>query len=80
MLIEHTPANESYEPHYDYYHDISRLAVAGHRVATVLMYLSTISQGGETIFPQLEVRLLIQSIAQIFMSMTWMKLKNEMIA
>ncbi|XP_074578713.1 putative prolyl 4-hydroxylase 6 [Curcuma longa] len=56
MLIEHTLANESYEPHYDYYHDISRLTVAGHRVATVLMYLSTISQGGETIFPHLELK------------------------
>ncbi|CAD5170007.1 unnamed protein product [Musa acuminata subsp. malaccensis] len=56
MLIMHSLANESYEPHYDYYHDESKLAVGGHRVATVLMYLSNVSRGGETIFPQSKLK------------------------
>ncbi|RWV89625.1 hypothetical protein GW17_00048220 [Ensete ventricosum] len=56
MLIVHSMVNESYEPHYDYYHDEYKLAVGGHRVATVVMYLSNVSRGGETIFPQSKLK------------------------
>lgn len=68
MLIVHSLANESYEPHHDYYHDESKLAVGGHRVATVLMYLSNVSRGGETIFPQSKVRLELYAIFLFYFS------------
>lgn len=42
---------EKYEPHFDYFHDKTNQALGGHRVATVLMYLSNVVKGGETVFP-----------------------------
>ncbi|MCO5587110.1 hypothetical protein L7F22_041057 [Adiantum nelumboides] len=42
---------EKYEPHYDFFHDKKNQALGGHRVATVLMYLSNVEKGGETVFP-----------------------------
>ncbi|KAI5057397.1 hypothetical protein GOP47_0027412 [Adiantum capillus-veneris] len=42
---------EKYEPHYDYFRDKVNQGQGGHRVATVLMYLSNVAQGGETVFP-----------------------------
>ncbi|CAL5076628.1 unnamed protein product [Urochloa decumbens] len=42
---------QKYEPHFDYFHDKVNQARGGHRYATVLMYLSTVDKGGETIFP-----------------------------
>lgn len=42
---------EKYEPHYDFFHDKLNQALGGHRVATVLMYLSYVEKGGETVFP-----------------------------
>ncbi|MCO5577182.1 hypothetical protein L7F22_031006 [Adiantum nelumboides] len=42
---------EKYEPHYDFFQDKYNIQQGGHRVATVLMYLSNVTKGGETIFP-----------------------------
>ncbi|CAN6171272.1 unnamed protein product [Urochloa humidicola] len=42
---------QKYEAHFDYFHDKVNQAQGGHRYATVLMYLSTVEKGGETIFP-----------------------------
>ena len=44
---------QKYEPHNDYFYDTvnSATAVGGQRVATVLTYLTTPVEGGETIFP-----------------------------
>ncbi|CAN6180675.1 unnamed protein product [Urochloa humidicola] len=42
---------QKYEAHFDYFHDKVNQAQGGHRYATVLMYLSTVDKGGETIFP-----------------------------
>ncbi|VFQ73566.1 unnamed protein product [Cuscuta campestris] len=47
---------QKYEPHFDYFHDKVNLELGGHRVATVLMYLSSVEKGGETIFPNSELK------------------------
>lgn len=55
IQILHYQNGEKYEPHYDYFHDKNNQALGGHRIATVLMYLSNVEKGGETIFPNAEV-------------------------
>ncbi|CAN0924406.1 Probable prolyl 4-hydroxylase 7 [Linum grandiflorum] len=45
---------QKYEPHYDYFHDKANQQLGGHRIATVLMYLSNVARGGETVFPDAE--------------------------
>mmetsp|Transcript_4979 Transcript_4979/g.8673 ORF Transcript_4979/g.8673 Transcript_4979/m.8673 type:complete len:264 (-) Transcript_4979:519-1310(-) len=44
---------QKYEPHFDFFHDAlnARPENGGQRVATVLMYLTTPEEGGETVFP-----------------------------
>jgi len=47
---------QQYQPHHDYFHEhlpgMERyLGKAGQRTATVLLYLHTPDEGGETIFP-----------------------------
>lgn len=44
---------QKYEPHTDYFHDKvnTNPSNGGQRIATVLMYLTTPEEGGETVFP-----------------------------
>ncbi|MQM13105.1 hypothetical protein Taro_046030 [Colocasia esculenta] len=56
MQLLHYGVNESFEPHYDTYYDPQTLTLGGHRIATVLMYLSNVTRGGETIFPMSEMK------------------------
>ncbi|KAF7813706.1 putative prolyl 4-hydroxylase 4 [Senna tora] len=45
---------QKYDPHYDYFVDKVNIARGGHRIATVLMYLTNVTKGGETVFPNAE--------------------------
>jgi len=47
---------QEYRAHFDYFHDEfnQRREKGGQRVATVLMYLTDVEEGGETIFPDAE--------------------------
>lgn len=57
MQILHYENGQKYEPHFDYFHDKANQQLGGHRIATVLMYLSDVQKGGETIFPNSEGKL-----------------------
>ena len=52
----HYENGQKYEPHFDYFHDKANQIMGGHRIATVLMYLSNVEKGGETIFPNAEAK------------------------
>uniref|UniRef100_A0A0D6R4C7 procollagen-proline 4-dioxygenase n=1 Tax=Araucaria cunninghamii TaxID=56994 RepID=A0A0D6R4C7_ARACU len=56
MQILHYEHGQKYEPHFDFFHDKVNQAMGGHRIATVLMYLSDVVKGGETVFPNAESR------------------------
>lgn len=53
LQILHYEHGQKYEPHFDYFHDAVNASPerGGQRVATLLMYLSTPEEGGETVFP-----------------------------
>eukprot|EP00898_Chlorokybus_atmophyticus_P004182 jgi/Chlat1/4765/Chrsp308S00367 len=42
---------EKYDPHFDYFFHEDGESNGGNRIATVLMYLTTVEEGGETVFP-----------------------------
>lgn len=56
MQVLHYELGQKYEAHFDYFHDKINQAMGGHRIATVLMYLSDVVRGGETVFPNSEAR------------------------
>ncbi|XWS29151.1 hypothetical protein CRYUN_Cryun24cG0004000 [Craigia yunnanensis] len=51
LQILHYEVGQKYEPHYDYFIDEFSTKNGGQRIATVLMYLSDVEEGGETVFP-----------------------------
>ncbi|KAJ0968948.1 hypothetical protein J5N97_021825 [Dioscorea zingiberensis] len=51
----HYEAGQKYDPHYDYFLDEFNTKNGGQRIATVLMYLSDVEEGGETVFPSAKV-------------------------
>ncbi|KAL6139679.1 hypothetical protein ACLB2K_057981 [Fragaria x ananassa] len=53
--ILHYDHGQKYAPHYDSSSDKADQELGGHRVATVLMYLSNVEKGGETAFPRAQL-------------------------
>ncbi|KAF5454617.1 hypothetical protein F2P56_024268 [Juglans regia] len=51
LQILHYEVGQKYEPHFDYFQDEFNTKNGGQRMATVLMYLSDVEEGGETVFP-----------------------------
>eukprot|EP00884_Botryococcus_braunii_P010199 jgi/Botrbrau1/19180/Bobra.0077s0088.2 len=58
IQVLHYQDGQKYEPHNDYFFDSynQRPENGGQRIATVLMYLSTPEEGGETVFPTAETK------------------------
>uniref|UniRef100_A0A1D1Y0R0 procollagen-proline 4-dioxygenase n=2 Tax=Anthurium amnicola TaxID=1678845 RepID=A0A1D1Y0R0_9ARAE len=55
LQVLHYEVGQKYEPHFDYFLDEFNTKNGGQRIATVLMYLSDVEEGGETIFPSVKV-------------------------
>uniref|UniRef100_A0A7N0TNF6 procollagen-proline 4-dioxygenase n=1 Tax=Kalanchoe fedtschenkoi TaxID=63787 RepID=A0A7N0TNF6_KALFE len=51
LQILHYEVGQEYKPHYDYFQDEFNTQNGGQRIATVLMYLTDVEEGGETVFP-----------------------------
>ncbi|XP_062101611.1 probable prolyl 4-hydroxylase 3 [Humulus lupulus] len=51
LQVLHYEVGQKYDAHYDYFLDEFNTKNGGQRVATVLMYLSDVEEGGETVFP-----------------------------
>ncbi|KAM1047594.1 hypothetical protein ACFX13_027506 [Malus domestica] len=51
LQVLHYEVGQKYEPHFDYFQDDFNTKNGGQRIATVLMYLSDVEEGGETVFP-----------------------------
>ncbi|KAK4276484.1 hypothetical protein QN277_014627 [Acacia crassicarpa] len=51
LQVLHYEVGQKYEPHYDYFLDEFNTKNGGQRIATILMYLSDVEEGGETVFP-----------------------------
>uniref|UniRef100_A0A453Q624 procollagen-proline 4-dioxygenase n=1 Tax=Aegilops tauschii subsp. strangulata TaxID=200361 RepID=A0A453Q624_AEGTS len=55
LQVLHYEVGQKYEPHFDYFLDEFNTKNGGQRMATILMYLSDVEEGGETIFPDANV-------------------------
>ncbi|XP_021902499.1 probable prolyl 4-hydroxylase 3 [Carica papaya] len=57
LQILHYEVGQKYEPHFDYFLDNFNVKHGGQRTATMLMYLSDVEEGGETVFPVANVNI-----------------------
>ncbi|KAK8681531.1 hypothetical protein V6N13_053933 [Hibiscus sabdariffa] len=51
LQVLHYEVGQKYDPHFDYFLDSFNIRKAGQRMATMLMYLTDVEEGGETVFP-----------------------------
>ncbi|CAL9115426.1 unnamed protein product [Musa textilis] len=57
LQVLHYEVGQKYEPHFDYFLDEFNTKNGGQRMATLLMYLSDVEEGGETIFPNAKLNI-----------------------
>ena len=50
---QHAQESQEYQPHFDTFFTKSGLNNGGNRLLTVLVYLSDVEEGGETVFPDI---------------------------
>ncbi|XP_022752778.1 probable prolyl 4-hydroxylase 3 [Durio zibethinus] len=55
LQVLHYEVGQKYDAHFDYFLDEFNTKNGGQRMATMLMYLSDVEEGGETIFPAAKV-------------------------
>ncbi|MEW5298246.1 MAG: hypothetical protein WDW36_001391 [Sanguina aurantia] len=55
IQVLHYEDGQKYDPHHDYFSFAAGDDNGGNRCATVLMYLSDVEEGGETVFPKVPV-------------------------
>ncbi|GKU90162.1 hypothetical protein SLEP1_g4198 [Rubroshorea leprosula] len=51
LQVLHYEIGQKYDAHFDYFLDEFNTKNGGQRMATLLMYLSDVEEGGETVFP-----------------------------
>ncbi|KAK7376170.1 hypothetical protein VNO78_35024 [Psophocarpus tetragonolobus] len=51
LHVLHYEVGQKYDPHFDYFMDEFNTKNGGQRIATMLMYISDVEEGGETVFP-----------------------------
>ncbi|KAK7376169.1 hypothetical protein VNO78_35023 [Psophocarpus tetragonolobus] len=51
LQILHYEVGQKYDPHFDTFNDRFNIENGGQRIATMLMYISDVEEGGETVFP-----------------------------
>ncbi|KAJ8513385.1 hypothetical protein OPV22_003819 [Ensete ventricosum] len=65
LQVLHYEVGQKYDPHYDYFHDEFNTKNGGQRIATLLMYLSDVEEGGETVFPSVKMPLRIHLVCTV---------------
>lgn len=63
--ILHYGLSGYYIPHVDYFGNVTRLGPSGDRLATVLIYLTDVESGGNTVFPKLGLHVAPQAGAAV---------------
>ncbi|MCX7125655.1 MAG: 2OG-Fe(II) oxygenase, partial [Gammaproteobacteria bacterium] len=75
LQILHYKKDAEYKPHFDYFpteKSGSKIHVArgGQRVATLILYLNNVEEGGETIFPEINLKVQPQQGNAIYFAYT----------
>ncbi len=73
IQVLHYKIGAEYRPHFDYFDENTlggqkHMMQGGQRVATLVMYLNNVEQGGETIFPELGLKVFPKKGAILFFS------------
>lgn len=56
---------EQYKPHTDYFKNSKSLGTKGNRIATVLTYLESPEEGGETYFPTINLKVKPEKVSDV---------------
>ncbi len=73
MQILNYQIGGEYKPHYDYFPpeftgSSVHISRGGQRVATLIMYLNTVKEGGETVFPEIKLKVKARQGSAVYFS------------